>query len=105
MATAVLINSDPPGSFPGTQHYLLDGVQHVLIEASSTDPEIPAVEAAVDELIKVSSGEILPVHRVIRPTVVFECNDEGIALSLTPIHKFPPGTTHEAALGEMGYGT
>lgn len=101
--TAVLVNDAPPGSFPGTRHYLLDGVQHVLIEASAT-PEVEQVEAAVDELIKVTSGEKLPVHRVVRPTVVFECSAEGIALSLTPIHKFTAGTSHEDALKEMGYG-
>lgn len=100
MAAAVLVNDAPPGSFPGTRHYQL-GDQHVLIEASTT-PVVEGVEAAVDEIIKVTTGEKLPVHRVVRPTVVFECNEEGIALSLTPIHKFPAGTSHEDALTQMG---
>ena len=43
------------------------------------------------------------ITSVRRPTAVIFCNAEGMVESLIPDHTFPPGTTAEDAISELGY--
>lgn len=107
MAIAITLQPTEMASWaPHTRHYLAVDGTHLAVESSSEsldDIDIPAVGDAVDEVLKLVVGELLPVHQVVRPTVVFACTDEGLAVDLTPLQTFPPGITHEAALEAMGY--
>ena len=86
---------------PGTRHYLAADGTNLAVESmiDTLAGEIPGL----NELVTVMVGDTLPIHQVVRPTVVFACTEEGLAVDLTPIQTFPPGTAHEAALTEMGY--
>lgn len=106
MAIAITLQPTVMSSWPpGTRHYQGSDGTNFAVESSIEAIPLPAVDVAVDELMKVVVGEVLPVKQVVRPTVVFECTEEGLAVSLTPIAKFPPATSHQAALEEMGYTT
>lgn len=103
---ATLISDNLDGWAPGTRHYRTDNGVDLAVEAPSI-PEgqcIPrGVGPMIDELLIRLGTNRGAVKHVVRPTVVFECNPDGTAIDLTPIHTFPSGTTHEEVLAELGY--
>lgn len=107
---AIIIELQPTDmSFwaPGTRHYRsVDGTNLAVESMTDSVPgdiDIPAIDGAVDEIIKITTGDSMPVHQVLRPTVVFACTEDGFAVDMTPLQTYPPGTTYDAALTEMGY--
>lgn len=57
----------------------------------------------VDELLTFINAERRDLTHVVRPTVVLRCDAEGLPVDgdLTPLHRFPPGTTAEQALAQL----
>lgn len=82
---ATLINDNMPRWAPVTKHYRTADGQDLAVE--------------VGEPVGVGGGFVEKP----RPTVIFACTEEGYAVDLTPLHRFPPGTTHEDALTQAGY--
>lgn len=99
-----LVDSEMSSWTPDTRHYLAADGTHlaVSVQANLTEQTIQYIEEALAaaELPKLEGGAYAIVAS---PTTVIECNDEGIALSMTPLHTFPPGTSHEDALAQAGY--
>lgn len=90
---------------PGTRHYRAQDGTFLAVEATQPGEDaIPAgVAPIIDEVVELI-GQGRKVEKiVVRPTVVFECNEDGSAGDLTPLQRFPAGTTHEDALVQMGY--
>ncbi|AUV61991.1 minor tail protein [Mycobacterium phage SWU2] len=89
----------------GTRLFVTDDDRYLAVEAYSPGESVVPVGAQpmIDELIELVGEGRQALKHVVRPTVIFECNDEGIATSLTPVHKAAPGTSHEDALAELGY--
>lgn len=85
----------------GTRHYS-GSTNNYAVEASDvTIPENATRQiGGALALLNVDPNQ---TTMLARPTVVFECTPEGLAIDLTPVATFPPGTTHEEALAEMGY--
>lgn len=99
-----LVDSDMSTWAPGTQHYVTDNAVHLAVTVDAGLNDLTA--AGIDELLAANGQPTLAsgIHKVVvAPTVIVECNDEGIAVSLTPLHTFPPGTSHEDALELAGY--
>lgn len=44
-----------------------------------------------------------PTNFIRRQTAVLYCSDQGVVEDMVPDHLYPPGTTPEAALAELGY--
>lgn len=86
---------------PGTKHYQVEPGEYVAVDV---DPgEIPEGAANIIEGLLVSLGSSLSETKIVlRDTVIIPCNEEGIASSMDPIHRFPPGTSHEDALTQAG---
>jgi hypothetical protein len=106
MAHATRLDTDMSRWADGTVHYHTDDGEYLAVEAYMPDCSSVVPQGAlpmIDELIAVLGEGRQAVKHVVRPTVVFACNEEGIATDLTPLHKFPPGTSHEDALAELGY--
>ncbi|AGK87511.1 minor tail protein [Mycobacterium phage HINdeR] len=90
----------------GTVLFHTEDGQYLAVEAQDPDAEttIPVgAQPMIDELINIVGDGRQALKEIVRPTVVFECNEEGIATSLTPINRFPAGTSHEDALAVLGY--
>lgn len=102
MATAVLMCTDLSWAADGTRHYALNDGTHLLVEASTSS--VPSgAEPMVQELLTVLGTDLMSTKQVVRPTIIFTANEEGLPLSMTPLHTFPPGTSHEDALIQAGY--
>lgn len=87
---------------PITRLYRIGDEEFVAVE--SADPnDLGFAEGAIREALTAMSGDLMSTVKVLRPTVIVSCNEEGIPLSLTPLHTFPPGTSHEDALIQAGY--
>lgn len=72
---------------------LSEGTIGIIDQAlAALDPEIPTISSGRGNF------EI-----VITPTTVIECNEEYIALTMTPVAVFDPGTPHDDALAAIGY--
>jgi hypothetical protein len=103
---ATLVDSVMAAWAPDTRHYVTEDGRHLAVHVA-TDLNARTItfidEAlAANEIPALSSGS----HKVVvEPTTVFECTEEGNAITLDPVHSFPPGTSHEAALHELGYTT
>lgn len=98
-----LMTTDMGGWAEGTLHFQVGGHDYA-IEATATAGMnmIPAnAEPLIGELLNVIGDGQAPLYAVVRPTVVFECTPEGNPISLTPLHTFPPGTSHEDALAGL----
>ncbi|AJD82451.1 minor tail protein [Mycobacterium phage Sheen] len=105
MAHATRLDTNMSHWADGTRHYSTDD-GYLAVEAYT--PEcchvVPQGAAPmINELLAVLGEGRQAVKHVVRPTVVFACNEEGLATDLTPLHKFPPGTSHEDALEQLGY--
>lgn len=111
---ARLISEDLPGWAPGTNHYELDG-KYVAVEV---DPLPDGALVPLEDMpligqivVRVGGNHRQSVKYVARPTVVFLTDEAGLPVDadendndpLTPIRRFPAGTTHEQALAELGY--
>lgn len=107
MATAALQDTDMAHWADGTRHYATDDGKHFAVEATLVDEGTPVVpvgaQPMVDELLAVVGEGRAALKQVVRPTVVFDCTEDGMAVDMTPVAAFPAGTSHEAALTEMGY--
>jgi hypothetical protein len=107
MATATQIDTDMFQWADGTRHYRTSDGLDFAIEATILAEDTPIVptgaEPMVAELIEIIGAGRAPLKRVVRPTVMFECTETGAAVSLTPVHTFPAGTTYEEALAQAGY--
>lgn len=86
----------------GTKHYRVGG-QDYAVEATTPGANVVPVGVApmITELLQIIGEGDAPLLAVVRPTVVFACTPEGYAVDLTPLHTFPPGTSHEDALAQM----
>jgi hypothetical protein len=115
MATATLLSDSLTGWAPGTRHYSTSDGKHLAVEADPT-PEgtiIPAEELPLlgEILVRLGGEHRNAVSYVVRETAVFLCDKDGQPVDadendhdpLTPLHVFPAGTTHEAALKAAGY--
>lgn len=99
------LNTDMFAWPEGTRHYRTAAGTYFAVDAQLPgENAIPAgVEPMLEEVVTLI-GEGRKVETVVgRPTVVFECNEDGSAIDLTPLQRFPSGTTHEDALAQMGY--
>lgn len=112
-----LINGELGGWAPGTRHYRASDGTNLAIEAT-TDPGGTSViergqSPMVDDLLVLMGQSRAALKMVVRPTVVFLCDEHGQPVDadendhepLTPMRVFPAGTTHDEALAELGYGT
>lgn len=117
MATADLLSTDLAGWAPGTRHYRCSDGRFLAVEASDVPAEAetkvltlgdsPESDAILVLLGKTSAA----LNIVARPTVVFLCGPNGEPVDadendydpLTPLARFPAGTTYEQALAELGY--
>lgn len=113
MPTATLISEQLDGWAPGTRHYTCSG-KHLAVEATVPDGSrmIPqGAEPMINDLLVVMGESRAALKIVARPTVVFLCTENGEPVDadendhdpLTPLHSFPAGTTHDAALAQLGY--
>lgn len=106
MATATQLDTDMSFWAPETHHYQIDGSSSYL--AVTVDPGMPS--EAVVEVIDATLGELNAPSIAsgknliqIAPTVILPCTVEGLAIDLTPLHTFDPGTSHADALAAAGY--
>lgn len=100
---ATCLDDDMPAWPPGTRHYEADDIGHIAVIVDQRCAEhaevIDATLEALGEAV-VASG----AHRfVVAPTVIVKCNPDGTPIDLTRLHEFPAGTTHDAALEQLGY--
>ena len=89
----------------GTRHYrAADGTFRAVEATLLGDEVIPAgAQPMVEEAVTLI-GQGRKIQTVVmRPTVVFECAEDGSAIDMTPVGRFPAGTSHEDALAELGY--
>lgn len=89
---------------PDTRHYVTDDGQHLAVHVA--DGLDAVTTELINESLEVSGIPTLEsgIHTlVVEPTTIIECTEEGIAVNLTPLHTFPPGTSHEDALAQAGY--
>lgn len=68
---------------PGTKHYVTAGGLHVAVDPGLPFTDRPSITEAP------------------RETVIFECNDDGSPITLTPLRTFPPGTSHDDAITQF----
>jgi hypothetical protein len=64
----------------------------------------PETKSLIDETLTALGVPTLEsgIHKVVvEPTVVLACDADGVATDLTPIHSFPPGTSHEDAIAQL----
>lgn len=110
-----LITENLPGWAPGTHHYRTPDGKNLAIEAMPHPEDSVIIEAGqepmVDNILLTLGTSYAALKVVLRPTVVFLCDADGNAIDsdltdddpLTPLHTFPPGTSHEEVLRELGY--
>jgi len=104
--TATLIAADPPGWAPVTNHYRTNDSPQKDLAVTVFGGLTPTIETAINQALTgngaaglvIGQDEIVP-----QPTTVIGCNPDGSTDNLTPVATFPPGTSHEDALAEMGY--
>lgn len=101
MGTSRLIG-ELPGWAPVTEHYETSDGAHWAVEAS-VDAVPEGALAMVEEQLVALGTDLVSTKQIVRPTLIFACTPEGQAVDLTPLHEFPPGTTHEEALTQAGY--
>lgn len=70
---------------PGSRMFHTDGGVYYIVDA---------------DLAEYPTG---PNTFIRRQTSIFECDAAGVVSDLTPDFTYPPGTTAEEALAEMGY--
>lgn len=111
---ATLMSENMGGWAPGTRHYRTPDGTNLAVEAP-TIPQgqgIPAgAEPMIDALLIRLGTSRSALKVVARPTVVFLCDEHGQPVDadandrdpLTPLRVFPPGTTHDEALAELGF--
>lgn len=99
-----LIDAEMPTWAPDTRHYVTSDGLHLAVHVSA---ELnPLTTDLINESLEATGLSTLEsgVHTVVvEPTTIFECNEDGTAISLSPLHVFDPGTTHENALKLAGY--
>lgn len=108
MPTATPVDTEMSAWADGTRHYRGDDGKYFAVEATLVEEEgtpiIPAgAQPMIDELLTVVGDGRAALKQIVRPTVVFECTEDGQAIDLTPVQTFPAGTTHAEALAAMGY--
>lgn len=88
-----------------TRHYRAQDGKHFAVQATLVgDNVVPVgVQPMIDEVVALVGGGRKIAQVVVPPTVIIECDETGWAPSLTPVAAFPPGTSHEDALTQMGY--
>lgn len=112
---ATLISEELAGWAPGTRHYRTSDGRNIAIEATTNPEGVRVIERGqspmVDDLLMLLGETRAALKIVVRPTVVFLCDEHGQPVdaaendndSLTPLHTFPAGTTHDDALQRAGY--
>lgn len=90
------------GWAPGTVHYKVGTVYYAV--ESSVDAVPAGAVPMVDELLTVLGTDLQRTKQRLRPTVVFACDENGVAADLTPLREFPPGTSHADALAQLDEG-
>lgn len=103
MPTATRLPTDLSVWPPTTIHYALDDGTWILVEADFTGPT-DAMKAYLHQ-IGSDTAELVPQPMIFnqRPTLILPANQDGLAVSLNPLHILPPGTTHTDALTQAGY--
>lgn len=104
-STAAVLVDNMPSYCPVTNLYQCSDGKYLLVTVKSPID----VEQSLESLI----GQHVPISRSHAPrgTEVFLADergrvldaDEDLANGMTPLEKFPPGTTHVSALAQMGY--
>lgn len=97
-----LMDTDMSHWADGTRHYRR-GSQDYAVEATLPGANAVPVGVApmIEELLEIIGEGKAPLQVVVRPTVIFACTREGFPTDehgLTPLAKFPPGTSHDDAL-------
>lgn len=116
LATAKLLSADIPGWAPGTNLYSTSDGKYLAVEAMPIPEETtqivePGQSPQNDELLAVLGESYAALKVVVRPTIVFLSNADGVPVDadendydpMTPLHRFDPGTSHTDALKELGY--
>lgn len=77
----------------------LDDGSHVIIDCDPGHLNAQA-QSNVDELLTFINADRTDVTHIVRPTVILRCDENALPIDgdLTPLHTFPAGTSHEAAL-------
>lgn len=89
----------------GTRHYRAADGTYLAVESTPLgENAIPVgAQPMIDEVVTLI-GQGRTVETIVaRQTVVIECREDGQAIDLTPLQRFPAGTSHEDALSQMGY--
>lgn len=117
MATATLIESELAGWARGTRLYSTSDGRYLAVEATNIEELAPhaVIEVGqgplIDELLLKMGHTRSALKLVVRPTVVFLSDEQGQPVDsdendhdpLTPLHRFPAGTSHAEALAAIGY--
>lgn len=107
MHTATLQDTDMSTWADGTRHYLTDDGRHFAVEATILADGASVIpvgaQPMINELLTLVGDGRAALKQIMRPTVIFECTDDGLAIDLTPLWTFAAGTTHEDALAMAGY--
>lgn len=89
---------------PGTRHYEIDGGASYLAVQVDTSGPSPEMIAYVEQIFDDSTGiPRMPTNYITRPTTVLECDENGAAEHLTPLHTFPPLTQFDEAIALAGH--
>lgn len=104
MATATLLSTDVSNWPPTTQHYSISDGTWILVEVDESGPTA-AMQAYVLAAVNREPEELIPrpIEFMQRPTVILPADGDGFAISLEPLHRFAPGTTHTDALTQAGF--
>src|SRR5689334_1319444 len=116
MPSATLVSESAPGWAPGTHLYSTSDGRYLAVEATDPGDDVelvikPGDSPGGDDILLMIGETEASLKVVVRPTVIFLCNEEGQAIDaeendfdpLTPLHTFPAGTTHAEALQAAGY--
>lgn len=83
---------------PNTKHYRLASGDHIAVNADSIPPS--AVQSVVSDVLTYVGADLQKTTMMLLPTVVWACTADGLPTEagMTPLHTFPPGTSHEDAV-------
>lgn len=108
MAAATKLATDLSIWPPTTFHYQIDDGTWVLVEVDDAGPNL-AMQSYVAQVTQMEAGtlnpEVLPkpITYVQRQTVILPATEDGCAISLEPLFRCDPGTSHNDALIQAGY--
>jgi hypothetical protein len=99
---AELLSAEMAALPPGARHYRVGADDYVAVMVD-TEALTAMAEGMLDELHRIIGADIQSTMRVVRPTEILAVTADGLPIDMTPLHTFPPGTSHEDALTRAGY--